>query len=85
LEELGETLGDDHDLFLLQCWIDEQKQNPAKQFMLLRQSIEDRQRDLRTRALDIGKHFYADEPSVFCARLESYWDAWRAEKIAKAA
>src|SRR3954470_11873138 len=79
LEELGEALGADHDLFLLQCWIDEQKRKrkPAKPFVLLQQLIEDRQRDLRTRALDIGKHFYAEEPPVFCARIKNFWDLWR--------
>ena len=81
LEDLGETLGDDHDFFLLQCWIDEQKRKPAKQFALLQQLIEDRQRDLRTCALDIGKHFYNEDPSAFGARIEHYWNAWRGEKL----
>ena len=47
----------------------------------LQQLIEDRQRDLRTCALDIGKHFYNEDPSAFGARIEHYWNAWRGEKL----
>jgi CHAD domain-containing protein len=78
LETLGEILGDDHDLFVLQCWLKERKhgRKTRKELPLLQRLIEARQRDLRIQALDIGKDFYAETPNAFCKRLEDYWLTW---------
>jgi CHAD domain-containing protein len=80
LEILGECLGEDHDLFVLQCWLRERRREnkrSAKQLATLQHLIADRQRDLRTQALDIGKHFYDEIGIAFCQRLENYWNTWR--------
>ena len=83
LETLGDCLGEDHDLFVLQCWLKERRRGnkkQTKQLALLRQAIADRQRDLRTQALDVGKYFYEEIGTAFCKRLENYWNAWREKK-----
>jgi CHAD domain-containing protein len=84
LETLGDCLGEDHDLFVLHCWLKERRRGNkrSKQMALLQQSIADRQRDLRTQALDIGKQFYDEIGAAFCQRLEKYWNSWREKKSA---
>jgi CHAD domain-containing protein len=83
LKTLGDCLGEDHDLFVLRCWLKErhgEKAKTTKRLTLLQQLIADRQRDLRTQALDIGKQFYEEISSAFCRRLETYWNTWRENK-----
>ena len=35
-----------------------------------------RHQELRSKALALGKRFYAEEPDAFCDRLGAYWEAW---------
>jgi CHAD domain-containing protein len=82
LESLGESLGDDHDLFMLRQAIREQSRNQARDRELeaLGGLIEQRQDELRTAALALGSRFYAEKTSAFCHRLAGYWQTWRGEK-----
>ena len=82
LEALGEYLGDDHDLVVLQEAAEEQcaDDGSARELGILNGLIEQRQRELRAAALALGARFYADKPSTFCNRLAGYWQAWQREK-----
>ena len=71
LDELGEQLGDDHDLAVLQA--------AAPLSDALRQRITDRHRELRDAAWRAGQRIYAERPRAFVRRLRSYWQIWRSE------
>jgi CHAD domain-containing protein len=82
LETLGEYLGDDHDLFVLQQSVREQcaGDRDGRELEILHGLIEERQRELRAAAFALGRRFYAEKPSAFCERLAGYWYTWRREK-----
>jgi CHAD domain-containing protein len=83
LEELGEFLGNDHDLFVLCEFVRDAKElekATARERELLKGLIEKRQSELRASSLALGRRFYIEKPSVFCGRLEKYWQAWRREE-----
>jgi CHAD domain-containing protein len=75
LEKLGNLLGDDHDLFMLNEFVASECGNV--------QAFEDlilsRQEKLRSTALKIGGRFYREKPGRFCRRIEDYWKSWRRE------
>ena len=82
LETLGEYLGDDHDLFILQQSVREQcaGDGDQRELEVLHGLIEERQRELRAAAVALGTRFYAEKSSTFCERLGGYWNTWRREK-----
>lgn len=79
LERLGELLGDDHDLFLLQQFLVETGTGSYGEAEALKELIEDRQRKLRDVALKLGYRLYAATPAVICRRLGDDWNIWRGE------
>lgn len=82
LDALGECLGDDHDLVVLRQDVQARSigDGNAREIETLNGLIEERQRELRATALEMGARFYAEKPSVFCKRLAGYWKTWRREK-----
>jgi CHAD domain-containing protein len=78
--ELSDRLGDEHDLTVLREWAhrhtaDLNGNEPVlRGFDVLLQS---RRTELQEDAFEYGERFYADKPSVFVARLESWWEAAR--------
>jgi hypothetical protein len=76
---LGELLGDDHDLFLLQQSARLTCADQTKEVKELNRLIEARQKKLRAAALKLGSRLYAKTPTVVCRRLENYWNEWRSE------
>jgi CHAD domain-containing protein len=82
LEQLGECLGDDHDLAVLQQAVEEKYAGDGntRELATLKGLIDERQRELRASALALGSRFYAEKPSAFCNRLAGYWQIWRREK-----
>ena len=86
LEALGEFLGDDHDLFMLQQAVVRRPKTDghARELETLKGLIQQRQAELRAAALELGERFYAEKPSVFCKRLGGYWHIWRRKKKSSA-
>jgi CHAD domain len=82
LETLGEYLGDDHDLFILQQSVQERcaGDGDQRELEILHGLIEERQRELRAAAVALGARFYAEKSATFCERLDGYWNTWRREK-----
>ena len=79
---LCELLGDDHDLVILREAVNNLhpgKTNPGA-VETLAASIAERQKELRSAALELGARFYAEKPAVFCDRLAGYWRSWRGKK-----
>jgi CHAD domain-containing protein len=85
LELLGEQLGEDHDLFLLQIFIAEHCAAQTGEVTALARLIESRQQRLRRAALKLGSRLYAETPAKFCRRLVDCTDnqslAGRAPKM----
>jgi CHAD domain-containing protein len=77
LDRLGELLGDDHDLFLLQRFVAETCAGWPEERDALNQLIESRREKLRTAALKSGTRLYAERPTVLCRRLAKDWSGWR--------
>lgn len=77
LNLLGNLLGDDHDLVLLQDFIGKLRGGAAGEVAALNRLVELRQKKLRAAALKLGKRLYSENPSQFCRRLGACWNAWR--------
>jgi CHAD domain-containing protein len=79
LEDLGESLGDDHDLTMLAEFAAGGK-FPAAEAERLNWLIRRRQKGLRSAAVKTGARFYSENPGRFCARMGNYWRIWRGER-----
>jgi CHAD domain-containing protein len=78
--ELSDRLGDEHDLTVLREWAHRHASALNGAEPVLRGFdviIENRQRELQQEAFEYGARIYADKPSVFVGRLESWWEAAR--------
>jgi CHAD domain-containing protein len=77
-DELADLLGDHHDLALL---VDDARVRGSGDLELaaLAGLARRRQRELLEAALPIAERLYAEKPKRFVARVEAYWDAWRAD------
>jgi hypothetical protein len=82
LKELTEKLGDDHDLFILGRSMSQLRgrNRTFPEWDALNSLIEQRECELRTKAIELGAKFYAERPAAFLARLAGYWRTWRGEK-----
>lgn len=78
--ELSDRLGDDHDLTVLREWAHQHASALDGADPLLRGFdviLESRRRELQAEAFDYGDRLYADKPTVFVSRVESWWEAAR--------
>jgi CHAD domain-containing protein len=75
LERLGEILGGEHDLLLLDEFL--RKPDFAPETGGLIDLIADKRRRLQATALKLGARLYARESSAFCRDLQSEWNDWR--------
>jgi CHAD domain-containing protein len=69
LELLGEQLGEEHDLLLLQQFVAERCATEAVETNALNGLIDARRKRLRAAALKLGARLYAETPAAFCRRL----------------
>jgi CHAD domain-containing protein len=74
LELLGEQLGEDHDLFLLQKFVEEHCAAHTGEAEALNGLIGSRQIKLRAAALKLGSRIYTEPPEKFCRRLSRVAD-----------
>ena len=83
LDELSDSLGDDHDFALIQQRIlhlpiepaDTEQDVNARQALL--RTIERRRHRLKTFSLQRARMIYVEKPARFVDRLSVYWDLWR--------
>ena len=79
LDELGELLGDDHDLAVLAETImahPESCSDERERWMLIA-LIHERRTHLQAQALNHGNALYSEKPEAFVERIGSYWEAGR--------
>lgn len=79
IDTLTEYLGDDHDLAVLRKTLLGGVKGDEKHTVLdpLQRLIAERERELRTAALELGARIYEEKPKRYCGRLSTYWRAWR--------
>lgn len=77
-DELGELLGDDHDLAVLRAAVldSPDRFGAAEEVEPLVEALDRRSQELRAPALELGRRLYLDEPDAFVRRLEVHWRAW---------
>jgi CHAD domain-containing protein len=83
LDELSDSLGDDHDFALIQQRIlhlpiepaDTEQDVNARQALL--RAIERRRHRLKTFSLHRSRMIYVEKPARFVDRLSAYWELWR--------
>jgi CHAD domain-containing protein len=79
LHELGDHLGDDHDLAVLQVKMATQPaqfaNDPAQRRLAAK--INRRRLSLQRQAMELGSVLYAETPQRFRSRLRDYWHTWR--------
>jgi CHAD domain-containing protein len=73
LEHLGELLGEDHDLFLLDVFLVERFSDNDDVAKTLGKLIELRRRKLQRSAMKLGAEIYTETPVAFCRRFERHW------------
>jgi CHAD domain-containing protein len=76
LEELGEQLGDEHDLMLLENFAKEQAAL-SRETAALQVLIDAQRSRFGERCRQLGERLYASRPELFCGQLEQDWTAWR--------
>ncbi len=72
LAHLGDLLGEDHDLAVLQA------SAPASPALHAR--IVERHQELRADAWRVGQRVYAERPQAFLRRMRAYWRTWRSDE-----
>lgn len=79
---LGDLLGDDHDLALLQDTLVPgfAAESKSRELQVLLGLADQRQLALRQQARILGKRLFADQPDALVARFDAYWSAWQTEQ-----
>jgi len=79
LDELGELLGDDHDLAVLADTILEHPEScrDERERWMLIALIHERRTNLQAQAVGIGSALYVEKPEAFVNRIGAYWEAGR--------
>lgn len=82
LDELGDLLGDEHDLAVLEQTLDRGANEPpaVKDLKEIKDLIAARRQALQYQGRQIGGRLYAEKPYRFTARISHYWQIWRCEQ-----
>jgi len=77
-EELGDVLGDDHDLAMLRREVagDPERFGGPEVVDSILGRIDRRRERLERRALSLGRRIFRSVPKDFVERLHAYWKAW---------
>jgi CHAD domain-containing protein len=74
-DDLGELLGDEHDLSVIRARVADEPTIAGKHRLELDELIVRRSDDLRARARTLGEQLYEDKPADFVRRLGLLWRA----------
>ena len=79
--DLGELLGDDHDLAVYrQSVLDRSKKEgkvSKKHQRVLGKLVDHRRETLQSSSLTLGRKFFAESTDSFSDRIGAYWSLWR--------
>lgn len=79
LDELGEVLGDEHDLAVLQSLLADSGPTSDEVTTVINLLIDHIREPLQERAFTLGRSIYTESTSAFVTRMDSYWAAARHE------
>lgn len=78
LDDLGERLGEQHDLVAFAPLVATSDLATATR-VALGDLVEEERRALEARALETGARVFAEKPKAMARRMGAWWDAWRAD------
>jgi CHAD domain-containing protein len=73
VDELADTLGDDHDLAMLVEWLGTRREDEAPALVALAGTA---RRDLLDEAAALGARIHREPTRAFRRRMATYWDVW---------
>jgi CHAD domain-containing protein len=79
LDELGEVLGDEHDLAVLGSILGERSPTSDEVTTVVNVLIDHMRAPLQERAFTLGRSIYTESTNAFVTRMDSYWTAARHE------
>src|SRR5262249_28205939 len=84
-DRMGDLLGEDHDLVVLQQMLTEDpgRFGGARDQVGLMALIDRRRAEVEEEVLFLGRRFFQDRPRDFARRLKGYWKTWRAQAEAE--
>lgn len=77
LDDLGDLLGNEHDLSVLAITLAREHPGLAESLATVTGHIDVRRRELQDAALNLGHHLYREKPRKFEQRLKRCWKQWR--------
>lgn len=80
--ELGDLLGDDHDLALLAETLEQEPERfgADEAVQVLLGLVHQRRLELQQQARPLGERLFGEKPAALVKRLEHYWCAWQQEQ-----
>lgn len=79
-DDLGDLLGDEHDLAVLRGVVESERQRfDDADAQLLVAVLDQRRGELQRRARPLGARLFAEDVDAFVARMGAYWHAWHEE------
>jgi CHAD domain-containing protein len=77
-KEMGDLLGDDHDLAVLRGLLTETDgdERPTAKTSSIAELIDRRREKLQSKAIAKGELLYRERPKQFARRLKAYWQKW---------
>ena len=84
LDQLGELLGQDHDLAVLRTTVlaEFPRAGATATLMALENRIGEVRSRMQARARPLAERIYLERPREFSRRLGGYWRVWQAEQAA---
>ena len=84
LDQLGELLGQDHDLAVLRLMVRTEfpRAGATATVLALERRIDERRSRMQAQARLLGERIYLERPREFSRRLRGYWRVWQAEQAA---
>jgi hypothetical protein len=79
VDQVGNHLGDDHDLVVLRQMVDHRSEKPGahKDRETLLALIDRRRDELQQEVMLLGERFFQDKVSDFARRFSGYWKTWQ--------
>ena len=83
LDQLGDLLGNDHDLAVLSETVRGEfpRAKATSTIRALEHRVAERRASYHNECLVLGQRIYAERPSAFVRRLDGYWRSWVEEQI----
>ena len=84
LDQLGELLGQDHDLAVLRATVlaEFPRAGATATVLALERRVDERRSRMQAQARLLGERIYLERPREFSRRLRGYWRVWQVEQAA---